>query len=85
MGFDRNLTHLDGHIVRLVRDGVTQPGMSSIHFVGIQISADMDVGFVQTIRGEGMPTFQKSTHGDLYVEYNVVLPVELPVHMRRSE
>jgi DnaJ-class molecular chaperone len=32
-----------------------------------------------------MPTFQKSTHGDLYVEYNVVLPVELPVHMRRSE
>lgn len=26
LGFDRNLTHLDGHIVRLVRKGVTQPG-----------------------------------------------------------
>jgi DnaJ-related protein SCJ1 len=28
LGFDRNLTHLDGHVVRLVRQGVTQPGMS---------------------------------------------------------
>jgi DnaJ-related protein SCJ1 len=26
LGFDRNLTHLDGHVVRLIRDGVTQPG-----------------------------------------------------------
>jgi DnaJ-related protein SCJ1 len=26
LGFDRNLTHLDGHIVRLIRKGVTQPG-----------------------------------------------------------
>lgn len=26
LGFDRNLTHLDGHIVRLKREGVTQPG-----------------------------------------------------------
>ncbi|KAG6817345.1 hypothetical protein H0H87_009944 [Tephrocybe sp. NHM501043] len=26
LGFDRNLTHLDGHVVRLVRKGVTQPG-----------------------------------------------------------
>ena len=29
LGFDRNLTHLDGHIVRLVREGVTQPGLFS--------------------------------------------------------
>lgn len=26
LGFDRNITHLDGRIVRLVRKGVTQPG-----------------------------------------------------------
>lgn len=26
LGVDRNLTHLDGHIVRLLRKGVTQPG-----------------------------------------------------------
>jgi DnaJ-related protein SCJ1 len=27
LGFDKNLTHLDGHTVRLVREGVTQPGL----------------------------------------------------------
>lgn len=26
LSFDRNLTHLDGHVVRLKREGVTQPG-----------------------------------------------------------
>jgi len=26
LGFERNLTHLDGHAVPLVRKGVTQPG-----------------------------------------------------------
>ncbi|CAK5283781.1 unnamed protein product [Mycena citricolor] len=59
LGFERNLTHLDGHIVTLSRKGVTQPG------------------FVQTIEEEGMPHFESNTHGELYVEYNVVLPREL--------
>ncbi|KAI0649090.1 DnaJ-domain-containing protein [Trametes meyenii] len=59
LGFERNLTHLDGHIVELKRTGVTQPG------------------YVQTIKGEGMPVFQQSEYGDLYVEYNVVLPSEV--------
>jgi hypothetical protein len=31
LGFSRNLTHLDGHVVPLVREGVTQPGVSKIH------------------------------------------------------
>ena len=26
LGFGRNLTHLDGHIIELQRHGVTQPG-----------------------------------------------------------
>ena len=26
LGFERNLTHLDGHVVELKRVGVTQPG-----------------------------------------------------------
>ncbi|KAI0833504.1 DnaJ-domain-containing protein [Trametes gibbosa] len=59
LGFERNLTHLDGHVVELARHGVTQPG------------------YVQTIRGEGMPIFESSEYGDLYVEYNVVLPLEV--------
>jgi hypothetical protein len=31
LGFTRNLTHLDGHVVPLVREGVTQPGLSEIY------------------------------------------------------
>ncbi|KAH9849717.1 DnaJ-domain-containing protein [Lenzites betulinus] len=59
LGFERNLTHLDGHIVELARHGVTQPG------------------YVQVIQGEGMPVYESPDYGDLYVEYNVVLPTEL--------
>lgn len=66
LGFERNLTHLDSHVVPLVREGVTQPG------------------FVQVIKGEGMPEFERSSHGDLFVEYNVVLPSELSMHTRRK-
>ncbi|KAF8149982.1 hypothetical protein B0H34DRAFT_731981 [Crassisporium funariophilum] len=67
LGFERNITHLDGRTLSIVKKGVTQPG------------------FVQVIKGEGMPYFgSKSTKGDLFVEYNVVLPVELSPEMRRK-
>ncbi|KAH9942757.1 hypothetical protein B0H21DRAFT_750217 [Amylocystis lapponica] len=66
LGFERNLTHLDGHVVPLQRHGVTQPG------------------FVQTIKEEGMPVFeQDDAFGDLYIEYNVVLPTELSPETQR--
>ncbi|KAI9440056.1 DnaJ-domain-containing protein [Lactarius indigo] len=66
LGFSRNLTHLDGHVVPLVREGVTQPG------------------FVQTIKDEGMPHFERpSYYGDLFVEYNVVLPTHLSTQTRQ--
>lgn len=65
LGFERNITHLDGHTVQLKRAGVTQPG------------------FVQTISGEGMPVFEGTGHGDLYVEYNVVLPTSLSPDLKR--
>ncbi|CCM00090.1 uncharacterized protein FIBRA_02117 [Fibroporia radiculosa] len=66
LGFERNLTHLDGHIVELKRHGVTQPG------------------FVQTIKSEGMPVFEHDdAYGELYIEYNVVLPREVSPDMRR--
>ena len=41
------------------------------------------VGFVETIRGEGMPIFEGTGHGDLYVEYNVVLPNKLSPELRK--
>ncbi|KAI0322621.1 hypothetical protein OF83DRAFT_1167486 [Amylostereum chailletii] len=65
LGFERNLTHLDGHIVTLSRKGVTQPG------------------FVQTIEDEGMPVFEQSSFGNLYIEYNVVLPTVISEDTRR--
>ena len=42
-------------------------------------------GYVQKIEGEGMPIWEGFGDGDLFVEYNVVLPVELSADMRRSE
>ena len=67
LGFERNLTHLDGHVVTLKRQGVTQPG------------------FVQVIKGEGMPVFRENRFGDLFVEYTVVLPTEISSELRSSE
>ncbi|ORZ31091.1 hypothetical protein BCR44DRAFT_84479 [Catenaria anguillulae PL171] len=58
-GFERAITHLDGHKVTLKRDKgtVTQPG------------------FVQVVEGEGMPVHTTpSIMGKLFVEYEVVLP-----------
>ncbi|KAF8656799.1 hypothetical protein AX16_002351 [Volvariella volvacea WC 439] len=66
LGFERNITHLDGHIVKLERRGVTQPG------------------FVQVIEDEGMPNFEATGHGDLFVQYNVVLPKEVSPSARRK-
>jgi hypothetical protein len=32
-----------------------------------------------------MPVFERSSNGDLFVEYNVVLPMEVSPDLRRSE
>ena len=64
----RNLTHLDGHVVRLSRkrDEVVQPNQ------------------VETLHGEGMPIYHEGhvhehdhdapESGNLYVQYTVILP-----------
>ena len=43
------------------------------------------IGFVDVIKGEGMAVFGSDVYGDLYVEYKVVLPLELSPKMRRSK
>ena len=40
---------------------------------------------MDVIRGEGMPIFGSDSYGDLYVEYKVVLPLELSPEMHRSK
>ena len=70
----RNVTHLDGHIVRLTRKrgDVVQPGM------------------VEAIPGQGMPIWQKESHPDelefgaLHVEYVVVLPDRMDSSMEKE-
>lgn len=37
------------------------------------------------IKGKGMPIFGSEHYGDLYVEYKVVLPLELSSKMRQSK
>lgn len=87
MGFEKNVTHLDGRTLQIVRKAVTQPGMPlfSLSLQDTRFST-FSVGFVQVVKGEGMPSFgSKSSNGDLFIEYSVVLPVELTPDMRRSE
>lgn len=72
----RNITHLDGHVVRLgrKRGQVVQPN------------------HVDTIVGEGMPkwhedgdsVYHKTEFGNLYVEYVVVLPDQMESGMEKE-
>ncbi|KAG8858774.1 DnaJ- protein scj1 [Tulasnella sp. 330] len=66
LGFEHNVTHLDGRTITLKRDGVTQPG------------------YVQVIKGEGMPVFEGRGFGDMFIEYNVVLPASLSASLRKK-
>ncbi|KAI1270156.1 DnaJ domain-containing protein [Xylariaceae sp. FL1019] len=72
----RNITHLDGHVVRLGRERgeVVQPGQ------------------VDTLAGEGMPiwaedgdnVYHKYEFGKLYIEYTVVLPDQMEKGMEKE-
>ena len=73
----RNLTHLDGHIVKLqrARGEVVQPGM------------------VEAVKGEGMPIWHEEGtdaaesgegYGTLFVEYAVVLPDSMHSGMEKE-
>jgi DnaJ-related protein SCJ1 len=70
----RNITHLDGHVVKLSRKRgqVVQPGM------------------VEVVKGEGMPVWHNdNSHRDgefgaLHVEYAVVLPDQMEKGMEKE-
>lgn len=64
----RNLTHLDGHVVGL----------------GRKLGETIQPNFVERIKGEGMPIWkdEDDRHGDLVVEYYVVLPDRMASEMR---
>ncbi|KAB5554423.1 hypothetical protein GE09DRAFT_1058768 [Coniochaeta sp. 2T2.1] len=72
----RNLTHLDGHVVRLgrKRGEVVQPDHT------------------ETVKGEGMPkwhedgdsVYHTTEFGDLYVTYKVILPDQMEKGMEKD-
>ncbi|KAI6803249.1 DnaJ protein-like protein [Hortaea werneckii] len=69
--WSRNLTHLDGHVVHLHRPKgkVVQPGT------------------VEVIEGEGMPVWRHEDgpeHGNLHIEYVVVLPDQMESGMEKD-
>lgn len=37
------------------------------------------------VPGEGMPIFEGPGHGDLFIEFNVVLPERISPELRKSE
>ena len=76
-GWERNLTHLDGHVVRLgrKRGEVVQPGQ------------------VEVLHQEGMPVWLQEQeqerageeeYGKLFVEYTVVLPDQVEKSMEKD-
>lgn len=75
-GWTRNITHLDGHVVRIGRER----GQS------VQPSQ------VETIKGEGMPiwhehgdsVYHDTQFGNLLVEYRVVLPDQMEKGMEKD-
>jgi DnaJ-class molecular chaperone len=64
---------------------VTQPGKLVLFICIVYVPLNFIAGYVQTIEGEGMPLYGKDSFGDLFVEYNVVLPVELNSDIRQSK
>jgi DnaJ-related protein SCJ1 len=64
---------------------VTQPGKLLPFIRLVYGPLNFFVGYVQTVEGEGMPLYGTDNFGDLFVEYNVVLPVELNSDIRRSK
>lgn len=76
LGFKQTLSHYDGHLIHLIRSGTTQPG------------------FVQRIKGEGMPVRnpnegsvwkEEDGFGDLFVQYEVVLPEKIEGDLKKGE
>lgn len=55
------------------------------HDIVIARSGPTQPGFVQIVKGEGLPVYHESGYGDLYVEYSVVLPVALTPKQHQSK
>ena len=71
LGFERNITHMDGRTVTIRRDGVTQPGfVSVVDNEGMPVHGTMVSGAPEEDTHAG----RDMLFGKLYLEWQVVLP-----------
>lgn len=87
LGFRHTVKGLDGHDIVLSRTGPTQPGPSeeALFLRSVSINARTLAGYVDVVSGEGMPIYHLTGHGNLFVEYQVVLPPTLTPKQREGK
>jgi len=55
------------------------------HVLPLRRTGVTQPGWVQTVKGQGMPRRDGSGHGDLFVEYVVVMPDEIDGDLQTGE
>lgn len=82
LGFERNITHMDGRQVNVKRDGVTQPGFVTVvddegmPVHGTMVSHDLD---------HADQSGRDMLFGKLYLEWQVVLPEKVDKRLQQSK
>ena len=81
LGFERNLTHMDGRKVTVKRDGVTQPG-----FVSVVDNEGMPVPgtIVSDAPEDDASAGREMLFGKLYLEWELVLPEVVDPALRKG-
>lgn len=81
LGFERNLTHMDGRTLTVKRDSVTQPG-----FVSVVENEGMPVqgSTVSDANEEDMRAGRDMLFGKLYIEWQLVLPHKIDPALRKA-
>ncbi|KAK4332869.1 Mitochondrial protein import protein MAS5 [Rhodotorula toruloides] len=72
-----------GDVIALLGFKHTVKGLDG-HDIVLSRTGVTQPGFVDVITGEGMPIYHLSGHGDLFVEYQVVLPPKLSGKQREA-
>ncbi|KAN0066459.1 DnaJ-related protein scj1 [Thecaphora frezii] len=81
LGFHRNITHLDGRVFTVRRDGVTQPGfVSTIDDEGMPIAGTM----ISDASDEATRLGRDMLFGKLYIQWEVVFPESIDDKLRSS-
>lgn len=82
LGFERNLTHLDGRTITIRRDAVTQPGfVSVIDNEGMPVRGTM----LSDTPEEDTRTGRDMLFGKLYLEWQLVLPETVDPALRTGK